>query len=72
MRITEELYRGDQTETEKGARAYSNQGSDLGGPHSCLQWCLSRDCSQWFCPFAEASSVVLSGMGACSLPDLGL
>ena len=23
--------RGDQTETEKGARAYSNQGSDLGG-----------------------------------------
>ena len=36
MRITEELYRGDQTETEKGARAYSNQGSDLGGQLSCL------------------------------------
>ena len=36
MRITKELYRGDQTETEKGARAYSNQGSDLGGQLSCL------------------------------------
>lgn len=37
------LTTGGQTETEKGVRDYSNQCSDLGRLHSCLQWHLRRD-----------------------------
>lgn len=47
------LTTGDQIEMEKGKGAYSNQCSNLGEPYSCLQWCPSRDPSQWLLPSTE-------------------